>query len=326
MITVSEGIWYIVYLLGYGFLLTAVIGLVASWIDRKVTARVQYRVGPPLLQPAIDIVKLLGKETVIPAGASRFAFLAAPLLGLAGVIAVSTLLWVNNFHPSEAEAGFMGDLIVVVYLLTLPSLSIILGGFASRNPLASIGASREMKLILSYELPFVLAVLVPVVKSGYALKLGAILEAQQGGVFIGSWSGLLAFVVVMMCVQAKLALVPFDIPDAETEICGGPLIEYSGAPLAVYRLMKNMLLLTLPLFVIILFMGGVGYEGLGGPESGYTRLSPLYGALKYVGVVALITVVRNTNPRVRIDQAMRFFWGPMTIIAVIALALALKGW
>lgn len=304
---------YIIYTIFFGFLLTAIIGLVASWIDRKVTARVQYRVGPPLLQPIIDIVKLLGKETLIPQGASKVNFLMPPVIGISSVILVSTILWINNIN---IQASFVGDLIVVIYLLAIPSVSIILGGFASRNPLASIGASREMKLLLSYELPFILVVMVPVIKSGFSIKLGEILSAQAHmGVIVGSWSGALALIVAIMCVQAKLALVPFDMPEAETEISGGALIEYSGSGLAIYKLMKNMLLCTLPLFLMILFMGGFRFDGI----------HLLYGILKYIGVVALITVIRNTNPRVRIDQAVRFFWGPMTIIAVIAVVLAFRG-
>ena len=305
---------YLLYILLYGFALTAVVGLIASWIDRKVTARVQYRVGPPILQPLIDIIKLLGKETLIPAGASRTTFLAMPLVGVASVILVSTVLWVNNISPGSS---FVGDLIVVLYLLTIPSLSIIMGGFASRNPLASLGASREMKLVLAYELPFLLAVFVPVIKSGFSIQLGVILSYQaQNGVITGSWSGVLALVVVILCVQAKLGVVPFDIAEAETEITGGALVEYSGSGLALYRLMKNMLLCTLPLFVIIVFMGGFRIDGV----------HFLAGAGKYVGLVALVTVIRNTNPRVRIDQAVRFFWGPMTVIAIIAVVLAFLGY
>ena len=304
---------YIFYFIVYGFLLTAAIGLLASWIDRKVTARVQYRVGPPILQPLIDIVKLLGKETLIPRGASKITFLMAPVVGLSSVILVSTLLWINNINSNNT---FLGDLIVVLYLLTIPSISIIMGGFASRNPLASLGASREMKLILGYELPFVLAVLVPVIKSDFSLSFGEILGFQaQNGVFAGSPSGFLALVVAILCMQAKLALVPFDIPEAETEIVSGPLVEYSGSALAIYRLMKNMLLFVLPFFLIILFMGGLRLDGI----------HLLNGVLKYVGLVALVTVIRNTNPRVRIDQAVRFFWGPMTILAAVAVTLALLG-
>ena len=304
---------YIFYFIFYGFLLTAVIGLLASWIDRKVTARVQYRVGPPLLQPLIDIIKLLGKETVIPAACSKITFLVAPLIGLAAVMLSSTLLWVNNINQHN---GFLGDLIVILYLLTIPSIAIIMGGFASGNPLASLGASREMKLVLSYELPFILVVLVPVIQSGFAIKLGQILSFQAGsGVVAGSWSGTLALIVSMLCIQAKLALVPFDMPEAETEITSGPLIEYSGAALAIYRLMKNMLLFTLPFFLMVLFMGGLRFDGI----------HLLYGVLKYIGLVALITVIRNTNPRVRIDQAVRFFWGPVTVLAIIAVVLAFRG-
>lgn len=304
---------YIFYFLFFGFLLTAIIGLLASWIDRKVTAKVQYRVGPPLLQPLIDIVKLLGKETLIPAGSSKITFLITPVIGFASVILVSTLLWINNIYPAKS---FLGDLIVVLYLLVIPSISIIMGGFASRNPLASLGASREMKLILSYELPFILAVLVTVIKSGFTFRLGEILTFQaQNGAFVGSWSGTLALIVAIICMQAKLALVPFDIPEAETEIAGGPLIEYSGSALAIYRLMKNMLMFTVPFFLIIVFIGGLRFDGI----------HLLYGVLKYIGLVALMTVIRNTNPRVRIDQAVKFFWGPMTIIAIIAIILALLG-
>jgi NADH-quinone oxidoreductase subunit H len=191
-----------------------------------------------------------------------------------------------------------------------------MGGFASRNPLASLGASREMKLVLGYELPFILAILVTVIKSGFTFRLGEILTFQaQNGAFVRSWSGTLALIVAIICMQAKLALVPFDIPEAETEIVGGPLIEYSGSGLAIYRLMKNMLMFTVPFFLIIVFMGGLRLDGI----------HLLYGVLKYIGLVALMTVIRNTNPRVRIDQAVKFFWGPVTIIAIIAIILALLG-
>ncbi|MBN2587445.1 MAG: NADH-quinone oxidoreductase subunit H [Candidatus Fermentibacteraceae bacterium] len=298
-----------VYLVVFGFAATAVLGLVTSWIDRKVTARVQYRVGPPFLQPFIDIVKLLGKETLIPAGASKGTFLMAPVIGFAGVIAASTLFWVNQFFSN----GFMGDWVVAIYLLTVPSLSIIIGGFASRNPLASLGASREMKLVIAYELPFILAALVPVIRTG-SISLSGIIEAQSGDIVASHASGIIALVVAVLCVQAKLALVPFDIPEAETEIVEGPLVEYSGPGLAIFKLMKNMLLFTLPFFLIILFFGGLRFNGI----------NILWTVLEYVGIVALITVIRNTNPRVRIDQAVKFFWGPVTILAIAAVVLALN--
>jgi len=302
------------FLIFPGFLFTAVAGLIASWIDRKVTARVQWRVGPPWYQAFADIFKLLGKETIIPREASRSTFLLAPILGLASVVLVSMLLWIMNMQPGR---GFIGDFIVVIYLLTIPSIAVIMGGFASGNPIASLGASREMKLILSYELPFVLAMIVPIIKSSGMLRITQLLEFQaSNGAFAMSLSGLIALIVVIISMQAKLALVPFDMAEAETEIMGGTILEYSGTPLAVFKLTKAMMLFTLPVFVVVMFMGGIN-------TSGFPSL--VWGILKYVLLLVLIVVIRNTNPRVRIDHAIRFFWGPITGLAVLAVVLAFMG-
>ena len=301
------------FLIFPGFLFTAIVGLLASGIDRKVTARLQYRIGPPLYQPVIDIVKLLGKETLLPDGSPKIFFLITPLIGLAGVTLVSTLLWLATLNPN---VGFIGDMIVVLYLLVLPALSLVLSGFASNNPLASIGSSREMKLILSYELPFILALVVPIIKTGGTLTIGGILNYQAAnGITVRSASGVIAFIVAIVCMQAKLGLVPFDIAEAETEIIGGPIIEYSGAPLAVFKLTKAMLLFTIPIFLIVTFVGGISFNGL----------SLLWGILKYVGLLVVVILIRNTNPRLRIDQAFRFFWGHVMIAAVLAVVLALFG-
>jgi NADH-quinone oxidoreductase subunit H len=297
----------------FGLLLTAALGLFASWLDRKVTARIQYRVGPPLFQPAIDLLKLLGKENLVPRGASRIIFFGAPLLGFVSVMLVSTVLWVNNLTPSRS---FAGDVIVVLYLLAIPSIGMMMGGFASGNPLASVGASREMKLVLSYELPFILAVLVPVIQAGSSLRLGDLLEFQaQHGMVAGTLSGALALAVAILCMQAKLGLVPFDAAEAETEIIGGPLIEYSGAAMALYRLTKSMLLFVLPFFVMTLFLGGLRWGGL--------RLAS--DVLIWAALVAATTVIRNVNPRVRIDQTVRFFWGRVAIVGAVAVLLAMGG-
>jgi len=296
-----------------GFLFTAVAGLLASWIDRKVTARVQWRVGPPWWQNFADFIKLLGKETIVPQGTSKATFLLAPIFGLAAVTIVSTLLWLTMINPAST---FIGDLIVVLYLLTIPAIAVIIGGFASRNPLASLGASREMKLILSYELPFILVCLVPVIQAGGTIRLGEILNYQiNNGMVLGSLSGGLAFIVAILCMQAKLTLVPFDIPEAEQEIMAGPYIEYSGPTLAVFKLTRQMMLFVMPIFLVVLFLGGITFSGW----------HILWGILKYVILLVIIVLIRNTNPRVRIDQAVKFFWGPMTLLAILAIVLALLG-
>jgi NADH-quinone oxidoreductase subunit H len=304
----SIGFFFVV-----GFIMTPIAGMLFSWVDRKVTARVQWRVGPPLLQPFWDFVKLLGKETLIPSESAKTLFLLAPLLGLSAVALVSTILWKSILNP---QAGFIGDLIVVLYFLMVPSLAVILGGFASKNPIASLGASREMKLMLGYELPFILACLVPIIKTGRSIQLGEIIIYQGShGVVAGNISGILALIAAIIVVQAKLTLVPFDIPEAETEIMSGPFVEYSGPPLAVFKLTRMMMLFTLPVFMVILFFGGMSFQGW----------NILWSILKVLLFLVLITLIRNTNPRLRIDQAVKLFWGPITVIAVAAVIFALAG-
>ncbi len=292
-----------------GLLFTAVGGLITSWIDRKVTARVQMRVGPPFLQPFYDVLKYMIKETCVPADGSKALFLAAPLLGFAAVVAASTIIWRSLIAPDTA---FVGDLIVVLYLLTMPAMAVILGSFASQNPLASLGGSREMKLVMSYELPFVLVCIVPIIQN-HSIRLGDILA---GSASVTAPSGVIALIVAILCMQAKLTLVPFDMPEAETELAGGAYVEYSGPPLGIFKLTRAMMLFTTPMFLVTIFCGGIG-----------TGVVPvLLGILKYVGLIVVIVLIRNTAPRVRIDQAVKFFWGPMTLAALWAVAFALIGW
>jgi NADH-quinone oxidoreductase subunit H len=298
---------HILYFLVFpGFLFTVIVGLLATWIDRKVTAMVQWRVGPPILQPIYDFLKLMGKETLVPSTANRPVFLGAPFAGLVSVTLVSTILWL----ACALGISFTGDVIAVVYLLLIPSLALMLGAMASGNPLATTGASREMKLIIAYELPFVVSLAVMVHKAGVSIRLAEL--AAVPGVSI---SGILAAIVVLLCIQAKLGFVPFDVAEAETEIMGGVYIEYSGIPLAVYKLTQAMLLFTLPIFLVAVFLGGLSFAGLG----------ILWTVLKYVLVLVLIIVIKNTNPRIRIDQAVRFFWRYVTPIAVVALVLSVIG-
>jgi NADH-quinone oxidoreductase subunit H len=288
-----------------GFLFTVCLGLVASWIVRKVSALVQWRVGPPFLQPFYDVAKLMGKEVLIPEPAQRVVFQVAPVVGLAGVLLLSTMLWRITIEPTKL---FVGDIIVAIYLMVLPSLALIMGSSASASPHASFGTSREMKLVMGYELALVLALIVVLIKSGGQLSLAAIAEQTP----VLSISGFLAFLVALLCVQAKLGFVPFDIAEAETELGSGVLMEYSGALLAVWKLVQAMLLVALPLFLVTVFLGG--FTG-----------ALWAGIVKYVIVLVLLILIKNTNPRVRIDQAMKFFWSYCGVVMAIAIILAVLG-
>jgi NADH-quinone oxidoreductase subunit H len=302
-------VWILIF---PGFVFTLAVGLFASWLVRKVSAVVQYRVGPPVYQPVADVMKLMGKEILVPQEAQRTVFILAPLVGFSGILLLSTVLWL-----ATAQVTYVGDLIVAIYLMILPSLALILGSSASGSPHAAVGASREMKLVLSYELPLVLGLLVVIIKTaglvapGEQLSLAAI--SQHAPVL--SISGFLAFVVALLCVQAKLGFVPFDIAESETEVASGVLIEYSGALLAVWKLMQAMMLVALPLFLVVAFLGGIHASGW----------SLLWGIGKYVLVLVLVILIKNTNPRVRIDQAMRFFWFYCGTLLATAVILAMLG-
>ncbi|MHC4644524.1 MAG: respiratory chain complex I subunit 1 family protein [Planctomycetota bacterium] len=283
---------------------TVGLGLIVSWVVRKVSARVQWRVGPPLLQPFYDVAKLLGKETLVPAEAHKGVFMAAPVVGLAGVLVLSMMLW----RIAIVKEPFLGDIIVAIYLMVLPSLALILGSSASASPHAAIGTSREMKLVMGYELPLVLAFIVVVIKTGGQISLVEIGTHWP----VLSISGLLAFLIALLCVQAKLGFVPFDIAEAETELGSGVLMEYSGALLAVWKVTQAVMLVALPMFLVIAFLGGFGAYLVG-------------GLLKYLLVVVLVVLIKNTNPRVRIDQAMKFFWLYCGILLAVAVVLATLG-
>lgn len=296
-----------------GLLFLLVAGGFLSWFDRKITAWVQFRKGPPMLQPLYDFVKLMSKETILPRNASRMTFLSAPIFSAAGAAIAGLLIVLPAFGVS---GGFRGDIIVIFYVLAIPSLTYIMGAMASGNPLASLGASREMKLIIAYELSFLLIIAAIVMKADFAMDIANIMAAQQnGGVFIGSMSGVLLFIAFLMCIQAKLGFVPFDAAEAETEIASGFLIEYSGPPLAFIKLSKYILILVLPVLAVVLLLGGFNLEGWG----------ILWAVLKILLVVLLVTLVRNTNPRLTIIHAMRFFFLWMNLLVITAIVLHYLG-
>jgi NADH-quinone oxidoreductase subunit H len=298
-----------------GLLFAGVVGAFLSWFDRKITARVQFRKGPPLLQPFYDFFKLLlVKETILPKYGSPMVFLIAPIFAVFGATMAGVFILLPLFNITT---GFRGDLLVIFYLLTIPSFSYIIGALASGNPLAAVGGSREMKLILSYELTFLLVIAGVIMKCEQKFDLDSIIQTQQAGSpFIGSISGVLLFIAGIFCIQAKLALVPFDMPEAEAEITEGIFIEYSGATYAMIKLAKYIMFFILPSFLIALLMNGFKLEGIG----------ILWAVLKVLAVVLALTLIRNTNPRIKIKQAISFFLIWMNLLVVIALVLIAFGY
>ncbi len=310
---------FIIIVVALGFVATPAMGMALKWVDRFATARIQWRKGPPVYQPVADVLKLLGKETIVSEDASTVTFLMAPVLGVVGVGIAAAILWAAVLRP---DAGFVGDLIVLVYFLTFPALAIILGGSASGAPHAALGASREIKLVIAYELPLILALAVAIINAAHVLgtgasfRLSALLQAQQqSGPLLGSVSGFLAFLCCVAVMQAKLGMVPFDQAEAETELMGGAILDYSGPPLALVFLTRWMLLLVFPMLIITVFWGGIALSGWGIPAA----------VGKLVVLIVIAVLMRNTHARLRVDQAMKFFWFMVTPVALVACALSVAG-
>lgn len=305
------GIWNTLVFPGLAF--TAIVGLFLTWVDRKVAAVVQSRVGPPWFQPYADIGKLLDKRMLVPKQASRVGFVSAPVLAIAGSTLVSAIVLRALLSPGS---GFVGDLIVLLYLAMLPPIALMIGGSASGSPFGAIGAGREMSMVLAYEVSFLLATSTVIVKSGSVMLADIIAYQAAHGPAIASASGLIAFVVILLCLQAKLGFLPFDIAEADSEIIGGPLAEYSGVGLALFKISQAMLFFVLPVLACLLFLGPVEP----------TLWSATGFLLKLVAVLAILILIKTTHARLKLAQALRFFWGTVAVAGAVSVGLALLGW
>lgn len=297
-----------------GLLFVAIGGLLLSGIDRKILARMQRRVGPPIVQPFYDFFKLMGKEAIIPHHANRTVYLWAPVVGMVS-LAVTML-----FIPIGGFAAFSGtaDLLVVLYLLTIPAVCLIVGGSASGSPFAGVGISREMVTMMSYELPLVL-VLLSVAKQTGSLSLLHIAAYQTAnGCTLFHWSMIPAALAMLLVIPAEAGCHPFDVAEAETEICEGPLVEYSGAPLGVFKLNHAMKLFVLTALFCALFLGGI--------TSGIAAVDALIVfALCAVVMIVCVTLLHGICARLRVEQVFKFYWTVVTGLALLSLILVWFG-
>ena len=317
-----NGLQYLGYILIFpGFLFCFLCGGLLVGIDRKLVARMQKRVGPPILQPFYDFFKLCGKETIVPAAASRTTFLIAPLVGLAALVVIQLLIPIHGF----AAFGGMADVIVILYLLLIPALSAILGAAASGSPYAGIGLSREMVTIIACELPLVLVLLAiartvgNAMGTGLCFSMNAIAEYQTAnGSLITKASMIPAAIAFAMVIPGETGSHPFDTAEAETEICEGMLAEYSGAPLAVYKLSHYVKVLTMTSLFVALFFGGIG--------TGIVAVDGLIVFVLCVIATALfISLVHAVTARLKIEQVFKYYWTVVSGLALVSLVLAWYG-
>ena len=297
-----------------GFLFLNALSLIYEYVDRKLYARLQNRMGPPWYQPLADLLKLLSKETIIPRDADARLFTAIPMFALAATTA--SFLYIPIWG-TQSLFPFSGDLIVVMYFLTIPTLAFFLAGWFSSSVYAGLGAIRAMTQLFAYEVPFYMALLGPAILAGtWSLSGIAQFYAQHPWMMLLNLPGL---VVSILAAQGKLERVPFDTPDAETEIVGGAFTEYSGRLLALFKMTLNVELVVVAALISAvfcpLFLTGSPIVGL------------LLFLVKTFVVIFLLTLMRAALARFRLDQMVAFCWKILTPIAIfqILLSLIMKG-
>lgn len=276
-------------------------------IVRKLTAKVQSRQGPPVIQPYYDIIKLLGKENFI---VGNWVFTLAPLMSFAAIISVIC------FVPLGYKTNFLtqyADVITIIYLLTMGGVSILLGALSSKNTFAMMGASREMVTMIMVEPVLAMTFFVGAVKVKSLGIDATIFSVMNTGY---SWAVVLMLVLYLMALQAFVGKQPFDIAEAEQEILEGPFIEYSGPNYALFKysiMLKQMFYASLFVMVFVPFL-----------YTGVYALDIAIQLCETVLVYVLIALVGSTNPRLRIDQAVKYY-AVLIVLALSAVGLSVYG-
>jgi NADH-quinone oxidoreductase subunit H len=259
-----------------------------QWIDRKLVARLQNRVGPPWFQPFAVTVKLLANEEVLPQGVNRWLFYMLPIFGLAGALTSALYLPIAGLAPAY---NFNGDLLVTIYLLSMLTLCLGLAGANTRGHFSMLGATRTLTQLFSYEVPFLLALLGPAMVAESWQISDIMVYANDHLLIITQPIG---FVVVLIGLMGKLEIPPFDAPEAETEIVAGALTEYRGRGLALFRLGQWVELVIGLTLVAAFYLGGIH--------------NPLDYVLKTVFSLLFIVALQTSMTRLRIDQTVGMWW------------------
>jgi NADH-quinone oxidoreductase subunit H len=286
-----------------GFLFLFICALVFEWIDRRIIARFQERVGPPWFQPLADFIKLLAKEDILPTGAHVGAATLLPMLSLTAVLTAGLYVPIANI----VTASFEGDLIIVLFLLTLPALGYFLAGWISVGVYSLIGGHRSLLQYFSYEVPFLMAVASPAVLSG-SWRIASIVEYQAQT----TWGALmqpLGFVLAIIGLIGKLKRDPLDIPKAKSEVVGGPLTDFTGRKMALWHLSIYIQTVVGIFLLVNLYLGDSRFVG---------PLPPLliFG-LKSLGILLLLSMTSVLYARLRIDQLANLGWRVLAPLALL---------
>lgn len=299
-----------------------IISLLFEGIDRKLHARMQKRIGPPIIQPFYDFVKLFGKESLIPVTAASGINIASPILAAASSIIAAGI----PLASFATTAGAIGDLILILFLLAASSIMIMVGGSSSGNPFAAIGFARKMTMMVSYEVPLFISVVSLAIKSGFSLAYNDIIQfqIQLGSCFAFAFpSAAIAMITFLTCIPAAAGVVPFDIPEAKTEVAHGLLIEYGGPYLALLKLAKSAtnFALTFLAFTLFFYLPAI-FKG--NSSLGYWAILALCVAGALVIMFLTITVPRTIFARLKIGQAFKFNL-VLLPLSILSLVLSIVG-
>ncbi len=295
-------------------------------LERKVLARIQVRIGPNragpygLLQPLADGIKLLFKESIIPARADKVIFVLAPVITVIPALVINAVLpWGRTVPLFGREVSlYVADInVALLYIMAISSIAvygITLAGWSSNNKYALLGGLRAAAQMISYELALGLSLLGPVLLAG-SLSLVDIVEAQRSMWYIVYQP--LAAIIFLITGVAELNRAPFDLPEAEQELTAGYHTEYSGMKFALFYMAEYVKMITVSALFAVLFLGGY----LGPFESLYPALGPVYLVAKiFLGLFVLIWL-RATLPRFRYDQLMRLGWKVLFPLALFNLVV-----
>lgn len=292
-----------------------VIDIVLVWVERKVVARFQDRLGPNrvgpygLIQPIADVIKLLIKEDILPVGADKFVYNLAPIFALATVL----LIWaVLPISATSVGTSLNVGLLYIVAIGAISTLAIIMAGWASNNKYALLGALRTVAQMVSYEVPMVIAMLVPAILAR-SMGLTDIVEGQNGVWYIVVAP--VAALIVLITSIAELGRAPFDLVEAESEIVAGFHIEYTGMKFGLFYAGELLHALTVGAIFSTLFLGG--WRGPGAET--YPVLGIFYFFIKAFFIYWVIMWVKYSLPRIRIDHMLNFNWKFLTPLALVVL-------
>lgn len=316
-----------------GAVLMAAFGILAglwySGLDRVLAARMQARIGPPVRQPFLDIRKLMAKENIVPANAIPWLFNGAPLVALAGAVTLLLYIPMSSFGCLPV-LGAYGDLVLIMYLLAIPALAMVAGGLASGSPYATIGAQREMVAMIAYELPLAATIIAfawKLSRAGLANPFSlATLAATPVWTLVGPLGVigvLLLLATMILVVPGELGRIPFDAPEAETEIAGGLIVEYSGRNLALLTLSLAVKTIVVMALIVALFFPWNLSPLLGIAAPPLALLTDtLFFILKTLVVLFFsVTLIRISVARFRINQIVNVYWKALGALSILGLIM-----